>query len=151
MADTEYLVREVAALRIALGEVATRDFLRSELRDLLEELEGGRATGPRSGRRAARARPGQTRAEPSASPEPVRSRHASRTAPSLPTLEQVTAALATVEDPEIHKPITELDMVKARRDPATTALVAVSVWLTVAGCPMREEITTQGHVPRSAR
>jgi uncharacterized membrane protein len=39
VADTEYLVREVAALRIALGEVATRDFLRSELRDLLEELE----------------------------------------------------------------------------------------------------------------
>ena len=38
VADTEYLVREVAALRIALGEVATRDFLRSELRDLLEEL-----------------------------------------------------------------------------------------------------------------
>jgi uncharacterized membrane protein len=38
VADTEYLVREVADLRIALGEVATRDFLRSELRDLLEEL-----------------------------------------------------------------------------------------------------------------
>ena len=30
-ADTEYLAREIAALRIALGEVATRDFLRSEL------------------------------------------------------------------------------------------------------------------------
>ena len=39
IADTEYLTREVAALRIALGEVATRDFLRSELRDLLEELD----------------------------------------------------------------------------------------------------------------
>ncbi len=38
VADTEYLVREVAELRIALGEVATRDFVRSELRDLLEEL-----------------------------------------------------------------------------------------------------------------
>ena len=38
IADTEYLVREVAALRIALGEVATRDFVRSELRDLLEEF-----------------------------------------------------------------------------------------------------------------
>jgi uncharacterized membrane protein len=38
VADTEYLVREVAALRIALGEVATRDFVRSELRDLLAEL-----------------------------------------------------------------------------------------------------------------
>jgi uncharacterized membrane protein len=38
LADTEYLAREVAALRIAMREVATRDFLRSELRDLLEEL-----------------------------------------------------------------------------------------------------------------
>ena len=39
IADTEYLARELAALRLALGEMATRDFLRSELRDLLEELE----------------------------------------------------------------------------------------------------------------
>jgi uncharacterized membrane protein len=39
LADMEFLAREVAALRIALGEVATRDFLRGELRDLLEELE----------------------------------------------------------------------------------------------------------------
>lgn len=39
LADTEYLAREVAALRIAMREVATRDFLRSELRNLLEELE----------------------------------------------------------------------------------------------------------------
>ena len=38
LADTDYLTREVAALRNALGEVATRDFVRSELRDLLEEL-----------------------------------------------------------------------------------------------------------------
>ena len=51
IADTEYLTREVAALRIALGEVATRDFLRSELRDLLEELLDGarpRTSGDRS-------------------------------------------------------------------------------------------------------
>jgi uncharacterized membrane protein len=38
LADTEYLAREVAALRIALQNVATRDFVRSELRDLLDEL-----------------------------------------------------------------------------------------------------------------
>jgi uncharacterized membrane protein len=37
-ADTEYLAREIAALRIALGEVATRDFLRGELARLSEEL-----------------------------------------------------------------------------------------------------------------
>ena len=39
IADTEYLTREVASLRQAVGDVATRDFLRSELRDLLEQLE----------------------------------------------------------------------------------------------------------------
>jgi len=38
-ADMEFLAREVASLRMALGEVATRDFLRSELRNLVEELE----------------------------------------------------------------------------------------------------------------
>ncbi|MGC9667893.1 DUF1003 domain-containing protein [Planosporangium sp. 12N6] len=38
-ADTEYLSREIAALRIALGEVATRDFVRSELTRLVEELD----------------------------------------------------------------------------------------------------------------
>ena len=36
--DIEYLARELAALRIALGEVATRDFLRSELEHHLEQL-----------------------------------------------------------------------------------------------------------------
>jgi uncharacterized membrane protein len=39
LADTEYLTREVASLRIALRDMATRDFVRSELRSLLEELE----------------------------------------------------------------------------------------------------------------
>ena len=38
IADTEYLTREVASLRVALGEVATRDFLRGELQRLLEEI-----------------------------------------------------------------------------------------------------------------
>jgi uncharacterized membrane protein len=46
LADTEYLAREVAALRIALREVATRDFVRSELRDLVEELTGELARRP---------------------------------------------------------------------------------------------------------
>lgn len=39
LADTEFLTREVASLRLALRETATRDFVRSELRSLLEELE----------------------------------------------------------------------------------------------------------------
>ena len=39
IADTEYLAREIAALRIGLGEVVTRDYLRRELRDLIDDLE----------------------------------------------------------------------------------------------------------------
>ena len=39
IADTEYLAREVASLRIALGEVATRDFIRGELQRMLEDLD----------------------------------------------------------------------------------------------------------------
>jgi len=38
IADTEYLTRELAALRNSLGEVATRDFVRAELADLVDEL-----------------------------------------------------------------------------------------------------------------
>ncbi len=50
-ADMEFLAREVASLRMALGEVATRDFLRSELRGLLADLEGEQdhAPGPDRG------------------------------------------------------------------------------------------------------
>ncbi|WP_370882579.1 DUF1003 domain-containing protein [Kineosporia succinea] len=53
LADTEYLAREVAALRIALGEVATRDFVRSELRALLEEY-GDKPSSPRAKKKAAK-------------------------------------------------------------------------------------------------
>ncbi len=38
IADAEYLTREIAALRISLGEVATRDFVRGELSDLAQEV-----------------------------------------------------------------------------------------------------------------
>ena len=38
-ADMEFLAREVASLRMSVGEVATRDFLRSELRGLLSDLD----------------------------------------------------------------------------------------------------------------
>jgi ATP-binding protein involved in chromosome partitioning len=57
-----------------------------------------------------------------------------------PNVEQVMAALAKVNDPEIHRPITDLGMVKdveIRPD----GTVRVDVWLTVAGCPLRETIT----------
>ena len=57
------------------------------------------------------------------------------------TPEQVTAALATVDDPEIRRPITELGMVES-----TSAIDAGRrghrrVLLTVAGCPMRDKLT----------
>jgi uncharacterized membrane protein len=39
-ADTEFLARELAALRLAIGEVATRDYLRRELEELRELIEG---------------------------------------------------------------------------------------------------------------
>ncbi|KNE81441.1 MULTISPECIES: DUF1003 domain-containing protein [Streptomyces] len=51
IADTEYLTREIAALRMGLGEVATRDWIRSEFQDLLKELEGRTAAGERSAER----------------------------------------------------------------------------------------------------
>lgn len=50
LADTEFLAREVASLRLAMNEVATRDFVRSELRNVLEEilaeLDEGEEGGP---------------------------------------------------------------------------------------------------------
>jgi uncharacterized membrane protein len=39
LADSDYLTREIASLRLAIGEVVTRDYLRSEIRDLLEEFK----------------------------------------------------------------------------------------------------------------
>ena len=47
IADTEYLTRELASLRSALGDVATRDFMRSELSDLFAELEEKLSTQPK--------------------------------------------------------------------------------------------------------
>jgi uncharacterized membrane protein len=42
-ADMEFLAREMASIRMALGEVATRDYVRSELRSMVQELEDQRA------------------------------------------------------------------------------------------------------------
>jgi ATP-binding protein involved in chromosome partitioning len=61
---------------------------------------------------------------------------------ATPTSEQVHAALATVNDPEIRRPITELGMVKAV-EIAPSGQVRVDVFLTVAGCPMRDQITRE--------
>jgi ATP-binding protein involved in chromosome partitioning len=56
-----------------------------------------------------------------------------------PTREQIDAALATVNDPEIRRPITELGMVDAVEIDGDT--VTVRVLLTVAACPLRDRIT----------
>ncbi len=48
IADTEFLAREIAALRMGLGEVATRDWIRSEFQDLIREVEQGRGAPARS-------------------------------------------------------------------------------------------------------
>ncbi|WP_067603516.1 Mrp/NBP35 family ATP-binding protein [Nocardiopsis listeri] len=58
---------------------------------------------------------------------------------STPSTEQVNAALATVQDPEIHRPITDLGMVKSV-DIADDGAVHVGIYLTVAGCPMKGRI-----------
>src|SRR6201992_17491 len=64
----------------------------------------------------------------------------SPTADTRPTPEQVTDALAGVTDPESRRPITELGMVKAV-EVGAAAVVRVDVYLTVAGCPLRDTIT----------
>ncbi len=67
LADTEYLAREVVALRLAMKDLATKDFIRQELRELLAELDeeksattatSSRPTRPKraSGARSARAK-----------------------------------------------------------------------------------------------
>jgi len=56
-----------------------------------------------------------------------------------PSRDAIAAALATVNDPEIRRPITELDMVKSVE--VDGGAVHVSIYLTVAGCPMKDRLT----------
>ncbi|WP_432488038.1 Mrp/NBP35 family ATP-binding protein [Kineococcus sp. SYSU DK018] len=59
----------------------------------------------------------------------------------LPTPDAVRTALAAVNDPELHRPITELGMVD-RVDVGDDGVVDVRVLLTTAGCPMRERLSS---------
>ena len=61
---------------------------------------------------------------------------------AVPSVDAVRAALDGVHDPEINRPITELGMVKDVIV-AGDGTVEVAVWLTVAGCPMRDTITAR--------
>src|SRR6516165_11234252 len=60
--------------------------------------------------------------------------------PALPSAQLLTQALDGVQDPEIHRPITELGMVK-NVSVGADGTVLVEVYLTVAGCPLRDTIT----------
>jgi ATP-binding protein involved in chromosome partitioning len=61
---------------------------------------------------------------------------------TAPLVDAIRVALGGVHDPEINRPITELGMVK---DVTVTGegIVTVAVWLTIAGCPMRDTITSR--------
>jgi len=58
---------------------------------------------------------------------------------TTPVLEQINAALATVNDPEIKRPITDLGMVDSVHVD-DTGMVSLKVLLTVAGCPLKDTI-----------
>jgi ATP-binding protein involved in chromosome partitioning len=58
-----------------------------------------------------------------------------------PEIDAINAALATVSDPEIHRPITDLGMVKSV-DVADDGSVDVGIYLTTQGCPLRDRITS---------
>ena len=58
----------------------------------------------------------------------------------MPTTEEVLEALRPVQDPELHRSVVDLDMVRDIRV-AAGGRVAVTIALTVAGCPLRAEIT----------
>ena len=61
---------------------------------------------------------------------------------TVPDTDAVRAALATVNDPEIHRPITDLGMVKSV-EISDDGAVRVEVYLTVSGCPLRDTITRE--------
>jgi ATP-binding protein involved in chromosome partitioning len=67
-------------------------------------------------------------------------RESLRTIEVVPVESEIRAALATVNDPEIRKPITDLGMVESVAVSESGA-VRVSVLLTVPGCPMKEQLT----------
>lgn len=59
---------------------------------------------------------------------------------STPSTDQITSALASVNDPEIKRPITELGMLKSV-NVDDSGHVTVEIYLTVSGCPLRDTIT----------
>jgi ATP-binding protein involved in chromosome partitioning len=64
---------------------------------------------------------------------------AGMTAATVVSEEQIRSALARVQDPEIHRPITEIGMVKSVAVDAAGA-ATVAIYLTVAGCPLKDKL-----------
>jgi uncharacterized membrane protein len=62
LADTEYLAREIVALRLAMNDMASKEFIRQELRALLDELDSEKNPATRSSTRVTQ------RTSPRASP-----------------------------------------------------------------------------------
>jgi ATP-binding protein involved in chromosome partitioning len=62
-------------------------------------------------------------------------------APAATIESEIMTALATVDDPEIRKPITELGMVRSVAVDAA-GVADIGILLTVAGCPLRDKLTT---------
>ena len=60
----------------------------------------------------------------------------------MPSQELILEALGTVNDPEIRRPITELGMVKSVSVDAS-GRATIEVYLTISGCPMREDIVSR--------
>jgi ATP-binding protein involved in chromosome partitioning len=58
----------------------------------------------------------------------------------LPSRDELLTALSRVNDPEIRKPISELGMIKSV-DVDESGRVVAAIFLTVAGCPMKETLT----------
>jgi metal-sulfur cluster biosynthetic enzyme len=69
-------------------------------------------------------------------------------APSPPTREQVVEALRPVQDPELHVSVVDLDMVRDVRIEGGS--VAVTIALTVAGCPMTARPRSRRPADRAA-
>jgi len=60
---------------------------------------------------------------------------------TVPTPDELMAALATVQDPEIRRPLTEIGMVKSAVVEAD-GTARIAIYLTVSGCPMKDTLTT---------
>ena len=55
------------------------------------------------------------------------------------SIEAINGALATVIDPELRKPLTELGMVKSVKISGSTA--EIEIFLTISGCPMKDRLS----------